>query len=1255
MKINFPKIRFLSYAIASLLAGVVSTNVVAEENKEECFGEDKKKHCLNEKNNEVVTSDSVLQDQPNINERILLSDTTTVSSTIVQPEEMPVQSTVNSEHSLFKVKPSSDEVHQRIIESDMQNSVAQAGIGKTTISLPNKGLIWVTEDVNAGQPTLSVSAPSYTAFSGGKITDSVRFFIRSNYSAFVDRYELSLYRATDVDLVEPLTILPIQVGGISSYTWNGQLPAQYNFRTGDKLIYVLRAYNQEGNFDETSPGVLELVTPEDAERGTSALKDTISKDRGVSLSVDEAIAQSLLNNVVDSNNLTKQNIPIYGSKIRIQGSNIPKGSVLINQESYPVDQDRKFSSEFLLPVGQHSFDITVENEGNKRIERKLDIDISGNSFFMVAIADITAYQHKASGSGQSIALGDKDKDILTDARLAFYMKSKLHGKYVFTAQADTTERYIGDLFSGFTRADPKDLFRTLDPDLYYPTYGDDSTVYRDVDTQGRFYFRVDWGKNQALWGNYNTGIGGTEYARYTRSLYGGALNWYSDKNNKWGDPSTEIRAFGSEAQSAPGHTEFLGTGGSLYYLKHANILSGSDKAQLEVRDKRTGRVEVLVPMVRGVDYEIDSIQGRLTLTRPLAQLVRENTPSITRDEPLDGYEQRLVVDYEWVPSGFEADSVTAGIRAKQWIGDHVAVGATYVDENQAGKDYTIKGADITLKAGNGTYLKAEYTKTEASSVPIFYSDNGGFSFTQLNPSLNDREGEAKAVEGRINFKELGWIKQDISAGAWWRKVDSGYSTSSNDLGADIVEYGVETTARLDNNVNIYARHSKAERGKNSYTQTQLTSEWRINDDATLSGEVRHIETKSETKDAKGTLGAIRYGHRVTESLELYGIGQLTLDDDNGAYDKNDALTLGGKYLYGDLSSIGVEGTTGSRGHSTQVYAEHRLNPDHTIYGNYTLSQSSSDYDSVFNSNRTHGWTIGQRWRLTDRLNMFNESQALKGDGSSQSNTIGMDYLLGEGWTSGFTVQEGKLTNASGGRVDRVATSVNIGRISQSIDWNSKLEWRKDTGAEHRRQWVLTNRAAIKLNESLRLSARFNYSDTYDYLSSLNGAKYIESGLGFAWRPWNNNRWAAFGRYTYLYDLSTSGQDNGTDYDQRTQIVSFEGVYKHDAKWEFAAKLARREGEVRFGRGEGQWFDSATTFAAGQVRYDLIRKWHALGEYRWLDVKNGGTKQGWLVGIDRDITENFRIGVGYNFTDFSDDLTKFDYKYKGFFINLVGRY
>jgi hypothetical protein len=339
-----------------------------------------------------------------------------------------------------------------------------------------------------------------------------------------------------------------------------------------------------------------------------------------------------------------------------------------------------------------------------------------------------------------------------------------------------------------------------------------------------------------------------------------------------------------------------------------------------------------------------------------------------------------------------------------------------------------------------------------------------------------------------------------------------------------------------------------------------------------------------------------------------------------------------------------------------VNTEYQLTPEHTVYGGYTYSTDSTDYDPLFNPRQQSGWTLGQRWRLSNQLNVFNESQQLKSRGESGlAHTFGMDFFPSVGWNTGFTLSDGELVNTEGGLVDRRAVSINGGRTSPDTDWQSKLEWRRDRGAEQRTQWVSTNRLLHKINESWRIAARLNYGDTDDELNPAAGAKFIEGNFGFAWRPWNSTRWGVFGRYSYLYDLATLAQVDGAEYDQRTQVLSLEGVYKYDQRWEFAAKVARREGEVRFGRGVGAWFDSGTTFASGQIRYDLRQRWHALAEYRWLDVEEGGTRKGWLVGLDRDLGRNLRLGVGYNFTEFSDDLTDFDYDHKGWFINFVGSY
>ena len=1127
--------------------------------------------------------------------------------------------------------------------------------GKFALDLPNGGAIWATEDPALGQPELSVSAPSLVAFDGSRITKPVQFYLRSNYPDFAQRYELAIFRATDVDLIDPIAMVPMDVAAVSRTEWDGALPSAHRFRAGDELVYVLRAYDAEGRFDETQPRTLQLVRPEEAERGAQMLRDSTQRTLGTSLTTDQALSQSLVESVFSSNGLRQQNIPIYGSRVRVQGRNLPEGqSLTINGESYPVDLERKFVAEYLVPIGRHAFKVELDDT----YAGTLDVDVTGRYFFAVALADLTVAQNKVAGSSAAFANDPRyGDDIISDGRLAFYGKGKYKGRYLVTAQADTTERDIERLFDGFSRPDPQDIFRRLDPDLYYPVYGDDSTTYRDVDTMGRFYVRVDWDKNQALWGNFSTGLTGTEFAQYQRSLYGAALNWRANATTRWGEPGTELRVFASEAQTAPGRSEFIGTGGSLYYLKHTDLLPGSDVVTLEVRDRTTGRVENRIVLQRGADYEIDELQGRILLTRPLAQITRENSPTLTRDMPLDGLEQRLAVDYEWIPSNFDADEMTAGLRGKHWFGNHFAVGATYVDENRAGEDYRLMGADVTLQAGKGTYLKLEHAKTESTGTPVFFSDNGGFTFTHINPITGPREGTATAVEARANLRELGWTSSDWSAGAWWRDVEAGYSTGARDNGGqDIVEYGAEILGQVTSTFGLYARYTQAERGVETLTQAQVTGEWRISDLSTLSAELRRVEEQRLSGDAAGTLGAFKYARRFGTALDIYGIAQLTLDDDGGQYADNNAFTLGGKYLFGNLSSVGAEVTTGDRGNAASVNAEHRLDTDHTVYGSYTYSTDTTEYDALFNPNRQSGWTLGQRWRLSNQATMFNESQFLRAPNESGlAHTFGMDFFPAQGWRMGFTLSDGELTNRQGGEVDRRAASVSGGRTSPDTDWQSKIEWRKDSGFERREQWVTTNRITHKIDESWRIAARFNYADTEDEIDPAAGARMIEGNAGFAYRPWNSQRWGLFGRYTYLYDLSTLGQLGGAQYDQKSQVLSLEGVHKLDHHWEFAAKLARREGEVRFGRGTGDWADSAATFAAGQIRYELRQQWHGLAEYRWLDVKHGGTRQGWLLGLDRDINRNFRLGAGYNFTDFSDNLTNFDYDHKGWFINLTGSY
>jgi outer membrane protein assembly factor BamA len=89
------------------------------------------------------------------------------------------------------------------------------------------------------------------------------------------------------------------------------------------------------------------------------------------------------------------------------------------------------------------------------------------------------------------------------------------------------------------------------------------------------------------------------------------------------------------------------------------------------------------------------------------------------------------------------------------------------------------------------------------------------------------------------------------------------------------------------------------------------------------------------------------------------------------------------------------------------------------------------------------------------------------------------------------------------------------------------------------------------------------------------------------------------------------------------------------------------------RDAGDWYRTVKQLAMVRGRYHMTRHWDGLLEYRWLYMdETDDSRQGALVGIDRHINDNLRVGVGYNFTDFSDDLADLDYQNSGWFINIV---
>ena len=75
-----------------------------------------------------------------------------------------------------------------------------------------------------------------------------------------------------------------------------------------------------------------------------------------------------------------------------------------------------------------------------------------------------------------------------------------------------------------------------------------------------------------------------------------------------------------------------------------------------------------------------------------------------------------------------------------------------------------------------------------------------------------------------------------------------------------------------------------------------------------------------------------------------------------------------------------------------------------------------------------------------------------------------------------------------------------------------------------------------------------------------------------------------------------------------------------------------------------------------ARYNVVHNWDALVEVRHLETIDAETSDtGVLAAVYRHFGNNAKVGVGYNFGSFSDDLSDLTRDDQGVFINITAKY
>jgi outer membrane protein OmpA-like peptidoglycan-associated protein len=1068
----------------------------------------------------------------------------------------------------------------------------------------------------------------------------------SNYVYFFDKSEVLIYHSKSQKPIQTISLNESMSG-----SW--KIPSEWKENDAfnkNELSYRLRVYDKNGKFDETLQqpiAYFDLLNKED---------ETYQSD----------LTEALLSGYGGSK-LTKQNITVNGGSLTLNGKNTPLNHhVYFLGRELNISQDRRFVVQQILPEGIQRAEVAViDDSGNGQLIYR-DLELKQNDWFYVALADITLGKNSTNGPIQLLT-GDNqhfDGDIFVDGRLAFYAKGKMGGGYKVTASVDTREEPLGEIFSNLSAKDPHSLFRRLDDENHYAVYGDDSTLKEDAPTKGKFYLKVEDNQSHMMWGNFKTKFDQTDLTRIERGLYGAQLDWNSEDVTSFGEKKTQIDFFAAEADTRSVYEQHQGTGGSLYYLQHQDITQGSERLAIEIRDKDSDLVISRTSLIAGSDYNVDSLQGRILLNKPLASTSHDGL--LIRDAGISGHPAYLVVNYEYTPGFEELDNLTLGGRVSHWLNDKVKLGVTASNQDLGIEDQKLLGFDLLYRNSEDSYVKAESASSDGLALDAQSSNNGGYHFDSIESSNTAIKANAHRIESGFSFTDLGFEAQGKGQ-FYWQQKEAGYNGLGQLTRYDTQQIGanLKWTVTEDSDIRLKLDNRDEDGGIDKQSAEidfvhALNNNWAVSvglrTDETTPTAMPPIATQNQNTGLRSNL-AVQLDYQQETDWSAFVFAQATLEHAANRT-ANDRIGFGGRYQVNDKVGVSAEVSEGNLGFGSQVGADYQYSDGSNVYLNYELDPDKTDNGIAGKNGQL---VTGTRHRFSDSTSVYAEERYLHGDGQTGlTHAYGVEYSPTERWTFGLALENGQIQQPNLDSLNRNSISLNAGYATTDFKYASALEYREDkTTAETRESWLVRNNFSYQVSPNWRTQLRVDLAISDSSNGNALNSDFTEALLGFAYRPVENDKLNALFTYNFLEDLAPSEQFTGSgvqnDYQQRSHVFAVDANYDLTARWTVGGKIARRQGEIKQGRDSGVWFDSTTDLYIVRADWHIVKNWDFLIEGRLLDVSGSqDSRSGALVALHRHFGEHVKLGVGYNFTDFSDDLTNLDYNAKGWFVNLVGK-
>ena len=865
----------------------------------------------------------------------------------------------------------------------------------------------------------------------------------------------------------------------------------------------------------------------------------------------------------------------------------------------------------------------VEGAINFRKIKKTDPD--GPAIVNTQFEESLKNWSKSNASGEQTLAG----------RVAFFAKGTIKGEYLLTAAADSDK---------ITR---EKLFRDIDPNAFYPIYGDASVKQFDAQSKSPVYVRIDKDKSYLLYGDYSTASHdeGNKLASYNRSLTG--AKWHFENQ------SVSVSTFAARDNHRNYVDEQAGRGISgPYAVGKPNAVANSEQIELLVRDRNAPALVLKRQQLnRFVDYDFEPFTGRILFRQPVPSVDENGNPVSIRI----AYELEEGGEKYWI----------GGVDAKIKLAEGIALGSSYAEDRNPVAPYKITGVNAEIKLGSRTYLVAEVAKSNGTQ--FVNSSVTAALGSVLSPAI-DQSGKA----ARIEVRHAG---TDISGRAYIAKSDATFQNPSAGMAPGRQEAGISLQSR-------------------------------VNDVITLTGELQQTKDESHTasdgakRDALSLGMALKLTSRLTLNVSVNNVKEVQVAGSGGFLDATQAQQNSLPGLgWGSNTSFGFNGT-GLLASPTNLAG---LNPNATpsalVSNSYTslrvrltgkISDAASAYGEYERSaDDRQRVALGGEYRINEKsrtylrhefANSLSGSYGLTSDGSKTSNTVlGVDTAYMQ---DGQLFSEYRLAGSQSGQdVARALGVRNLWRVGEGFNITTAFEQQavSPAAAAHREAVAVSLGADYTANALYKVGGKLEYrtssvqnawlstaaydrkfSDSWTALvrnlymtQSAHGAALSQGNgtqvqdrlqFGLAYRDSLQNRWYGLSRLEYKVERSDA---ISSPVDASTWIASLHGNHKPSRPWTFSGQVAYKGVNERFASPSGlvnangtaiaQLGNASTwngTLLSGRVIWDFAERFDASAYGSWqtaqgVDLTGVGLELGYRV------IDNLWLSLGYTSGRYSD--------------------